>query len=93
MGMADTNVSSTAAATISDTSQGATNPYAAYGGYQNYVAWWYAAMAAQQQGASQDQQPQDGQQQQQQESAPQQQAFDFSSSYGQMGMYGAPGAQ
>ena len=25
------------------------DPYAAYGGYQNYVAMWYAAMAQQQQ--------------------------------------------
>ena len=31
-------------------SAGAEDPYAAYGGYQNYVAMWYAAMAQQQQG-------------------------------------------
>ncbi|KEF57628.1 uncharacterized protein A1O9_05546 [Exophiala aquamarina CBS 119918] len=29
---------------------GAADPYAAYGGYQNYLSMWYAAMAAQQQG-------------------------------------------
>ncbi|EXJ65705.1 uncharacterized protein A1O5_11232 [Cladophialophora psammophila CBS 110553] len=29
---------------------GAADPYAAYGGYQNYLQMWYAAMAAQQQG-------------------------------------------
>jgi len=29
------------------------DPYAAYGGYQNYVAMWYAAMAQQQQGQGQ----------------------------------------
>jgi far upstream element-binding protein len=29
---------------------GAEDPYAAYGGYQNYAAMWYAALAAQQQG-------------------------------------------
>lgn len=28
----------------------AADPYAAYGGYQNYLQMWYAAMAAQQQG-------------------------------------------
>ncbi|KAI1611769.1 hypothetical protein EDD37DRAFT_650469 [Exophiala viscosa] len=30
-------------------SEGAADPYAAYGGYQNYLQMWYAAMAAQQQ--------------------------------------------
>ncbi|ETN37800.1 uncharacterized protein HMPREF1541_07423 [Cyphellophora europaea CBS 101466] len=29
---------------------GGADPYAAYGGYQNYAAMWYAALAAQQQG-------------------------------------------
>lgn len=29
---------------------GGPDPYAAYGGYQNYAAMWYAALAAQQQG-------------------------------------------
>jgi far upstream element-binding protein len=28
---------------------GGEDPYAAYGGYNNYVAMWYAAMAQQQQ--------------------------------------------
>jgi far upstream element-binding protein len=30
----------------------ATDPYAAYGGYQNYVAMWYAAQMAQGQQAA-----------------------------------------
>ena len=30
---------------------GGADPYAAYGGYQNYMAMWYAAVQAQQQGA------------------------------------------
>ncbi|RMZ79508.1 hypothetical protein DV737_g3364, partial [Chaetothyriales sp. CBS 132003] len=30
---------------------GAADPYAAYGGYQNYISLWYTALAAQQQGA------------------------------------------
>ena len=29
----------------------AADPYAVYGGYQNYLQMWYAAMAAQQQGS------------------------------------------
>ncbi|KAK4966529.1 hypothetical protein LTR66_012026 [Elasticomyces elasticus] len=36
------------------------DPYAAYGGYQNYVAMWYAAMAQQQQQGGQGQQPSAG---------------------------------
>ncbi|KAK7885366.1 hypothetical protein LTR67_010544 [Exophiala xenobiotica] len=34
---------------------GAADPYAAYGGYQNYLQMWYAAMAAQQQQGGQGQ--------------------------------------
>jgi len=34
---------------------GAADPYAAYGGYQNYLQMWYAAMAAQQQPGGQGQ--------------------------------------
>ena len=40
---------------------GAPDPYAAYGGYQNYVALWYAAMA-QQQGQGQPNAPPPGEQ-------------------------------
>lgn len=32
------------------TAAGGADPYAAYGGYNNYVQMWYAAVAAQQQG-------------------------------------------
>jgi far upstream element-binding protein len=35
---------------------GGEDPYAAYGGYNNYVAMWYAAMAQQQQQQQQQQQ-------------------------------------
>ena len=36
---------------------GGVDPYAAYGGYDNYVAMWYAAMAQQQQQGAGEQQP------------------------------------
>lgn len=49
------------------TESGNPDPYAAWGGYQNYAAMWYAAIAQQQQQQQQtQQQPQPQQQQQQQ---------------------------
>ena len=36
---------------------GGADPYAAWGGYQNYAAMWYAALAQQQQQGQQGQQP------------------------------------
>ena len=47
------------------TETGNADPYAAWGGYQNYAAMWYAALAQQQQ-QQQQQQPQQSQQMQQQ---------------------------
>ncbi|KAI9697317.1 MAG: hypothetical protein M1836_004881 [Candelina mexicana] len=53
------NPATSAAAPPGDTS----DPYAAYGGYQNYVAMWYAAMAQQQQQQQQQQGGGQGEQQ------------------------------
>lgn len=36
---------------------GAVDPYAVYGGYQNYIAMWYASIAQQQQGGQPGQGP------------------------------------